>query len=554
MEYRYETGDCRKLLKEVPDSSVRLVVTSPPYNIGKPYGKYKDRIALNDWEELLRDVTREVVRILTPDGSFFLNLSPVPFGKGKEILPLPFIGYQIMKENGLYLRNMITWTFNNMQNCTNRLSGRYENILWGVKDIENYVFHLDDVRIPYITKNDKRLEGGAGRNPTDVWYFDRVNNMTKKKLNLSHPTIYPLPMIVRILKMSSDVGDTVLDPFAGSGTSLVAAKILKRNAIGFEIDGGYKEEAERRLATEGEMDASVFAELFTEAAKAEKFRKAQTDLTTVPETAERAGEEDTMLYQELLDFSRKRLDAFFSNVRIFENQFTWSDFNAACYRHMYAENPGEHPAAVKELKEEIPELKGMCKKCGDFFMPQRNESIPKYDVILGKQHEDLLMGFLAKKLNARIERGDLENRRYPDCAIYDEKGNIAAYFEVKFHGAPFISAKRFTDRYCYEGSATLDYKKIEKQLDIIKREIDVPVYYVHWIEYPCLKGVFYETAEQVEQYINRQHVEFERKKREGDEQKAKENRYYTKMYSPLLAMGSFEEMVEEFSAVLQREM
>lgn len=262
MEYRYETGDCRELLKKVPDGSVRLVVTSPPYNIGKPYGKYRDRIALNDWEELLRDVTREVVRILTPDGSFFLNLSPVPFGKGKEILPLPFIGYQIMKENGLYLRNMITWTFNNMQNCTNRLSGRYENILWGVKDIENYVFHLDDVRIPYITKNDKRLEGGVGRNPTDVWYFDRVNNMTKKKLNLSHPTIYPLPMIVRILKMSSDAGDTVLDPFAGSGTSLVAAKILKRNAIGFEIDGGYKKEAKRRLATEGEMDASVFNELF----------------------------------------------------------------------------------------------------------------------------------------------------------------------------------------------------------------------------------------------------------------------------------------------------
>lgn len=275
MEYRYEIGDCRELLKTVPDNSVKLVVTSPPYNIGKSYGKYKDKIALNDWQEMIREVTKEVVRVLTPDGSFFLNLSPVPVGENKEIIPLPFLGYQIMKENGLYLRNMITWTFNNMQNCTNRLSGRYENILWGVKDLENYVFHLDDIRVPYITKHDKRLEGGIGRNPTDVWYFDRVNNMTKKKLNLSHPTVYPLPMIIRILKMSSNPGDTILDPFAGSGTSLVAAKILGRNAIGFELDAKYKDEIKIRLEIEGNIPASVFDELFSDEIKAEKYRKAQ---------------------------------------------------------------------------------------------------------------------------------------------------------------------------------------------------------------------------------------------------------------------------------------
>lgn len=244
-------GDCREVLKEIPSETVKLVVTSPPYNIGKPYGKYKDKIALNDWEELINEVTKEVHRILTPDGSFFLNLSPVPFGSNKEILPLPFVGYQIMKDNGFYLRNMITWTFNNMQNCVNRLSGRYENILWGVKDINNYVFNLDEIRIPYITKNDKRLDGGKGRNPTDVWYFDRVNNMTKKKLNLTHPTVYPLDMIMRILKMSSNPGDTILDPFVGSGTSLVAAKILGRNGIGIELDESFKKEIQMRLDNEG---------------------------------------------------------------------------------------------------------------------------------------------------------------------------------------------------------------------------------------------------------------------------------------------------------------
>lgn len=278
-EIRIEFGDCRDLLKTVPDSTVTLAVTSPPYNIGKPYGKYKDKIALNDWKQLIDDVTREVYRVLKPDGSFFLNLSPIPFDKDKEILPLPFIGYDIMKNNNFKIRNIITWTFNNMQNCTNRLSGRYENIIWGVKNLDNYIFNLDEIRIPYITQNDKRLEGGIGRNPTDVWYFDRVNNMYKNKLKLTHPTIYPLPMIVRIIKMASNPGDIILDPFAGSGTSLVAAKILKRNAIGFELDANYREECEKRLDTEGNIPASVFEECRSDEEKKNDFHKAISRLT-----------------------------------------------------------------------------------------------------------------------------------------------------------------------------------------------------------------------------------------------------------------------------------
>lgn len=276
---RIEFGDCRELLKTIPDNSVTLVVTSPPYNIGKKYGKYSDKISLDEWKQLINDVTKEIYRILKPNGSFFLNLSPIPLGNDKEILPLPYIGYDIMKENNFKIRNIITWTFNNMQNCTNRLSGRYENIVWGVKDLNNYIFNLDDVRIPYITKNDKRLVGGIGRNPTDVWYFDRVNNMTKKKLDLTHPTIYPLPMIVRILKMSSNVGDTILDPFAGSGTSLVAAKILNRKAIGFELDTKYKKECERRLATEGKIPASTFDEYKNDEDKKKLFSNAIAKFT-----------------------------------------------------------------------------------------------------------------------------------------------------------------------------------------------------------------------------------------------------------------------------------
>lgn len=228
-----------------------------------------------------------------------------------------------------------------MQNCTNRLSGRYENILWGVKNIDNYVFNLNDVRIPYITKNDKRLAEGGGRNPTDVWYFDRVNNMTKKKLNLTHPTIYPLPMIVRIVKMATNPGDIVLDPFAGSGTSLVAAKIMGRSGIGFELDKKYKEECMRRLET-----------------------------------------------------SRPRFDEFFENVRTFENQFCWNEYNEQCYDYFYRNNSYDDLVTVGGAKEAIPEMKEMCSNCAAYFTPKRNESIPQYDVLLGKQIEEEIMPLL----------------------------------------------------------------------------------------------------------------------------------------------------------------
>lgn len=295
MNYQYLLGDCREVLKTIPDKSVNLVVTSPPYNIGKPYGRYSDKIPLNEWKDLIDAVTKEVFRILTPNGSFFLNLSPVPLGSDKEIIPLPFIGYEIMQKNGFALRNMITWTFNNMQNCTNRLSGRYENILWGVKDIKNYIFNLDSVRLPYLTQNDKRLEGGIGRNPTDVWYFDRVNNMTKKKLQLTHPTVYPLSMIVRIIKMATNEGDTILDPFAGSGTSLVAAKILNRNGIGIELDEHYKNEYLRRMETEGQQPASNFDELKPKEKPKNKKNAKQTEAKTITITKKRQAHKEVTL-------------------------------------------------------------------------------------------------------------------------------------------------------------------------------------------------------------------------------------------------------------------
>lgn len=257
-----------------------------------------------------------------------------------------------------------------------------------------------------------------------------------------------------------------------------------------------------------------------------------------------------MLYEELLASCQEKFNDFFKNVPIFENQFTFNEYNSILYKQMYNENSYEQFKTVKELKDVVPELKELCKQCGQFFMPARNKSIPKYDVILGKQHEEALMAFLESKLGAKTCRADLENRSLPDCKILRNDGTVAAYFEVKFHGAPFVSALSCTGRYCYEGSATLDYQKIEKQLSLIKEKLDAPVFYVHWIEYPCLKGIFFETSEQVEEYIHGQHEEFERAKREGDDKKSKQAVYLKKMYSPLLRMGSFEEFLEKLKILL----
>ena len=258
----YTIGECIETMSNMPANSVNTIITSPPYNLDKKYGKYDDNKPFEEWEKLIDDTAKSAIRILKENGSFFLNVSPIPDKKTKEIIPLDAIAYFIFKRNGFYLRNSIVWHFNNMQNCTNRLSGRWESVLWFVKDINNYQFNLDDIRIPYITKNDKRLDGGSGRNPTDTWnfdlpasdfwYFDRVNNMTKNKLGLTeHPCIYPTPMIERIIKMSTKEGDIVLDPFLGSGTTLVASRKLNRIGLGIELDERYSEIIQKRIINEG---------------------------------------------------------------------------------------------------------------------------------------------------------------------------------------------------------------------------------------------------------------------------------------------------------------
>ena len=249
------------------------------------------------------------------------------------------------------------------------------------------------------------------------------------------------------------------------------------------------------------------------------------------------------LYEELLEFSKERINEFFKNVELFEGQFEYNDFNRICLDKMYINNTQENIKTVKELKEEIPELSNMCRKCGAYYVKPRNKSLIKYDLMMGKLFENILIDFLKEKLKINALPADKTNKKYPDCMILKKDRGIAAYFEVKYHSAPFISAINKINRYCYEGSVTLDYKKIINQLEIIESDLERPVFYLHWIDFPCLKGVFFETSEQVKDYILTHGEEICREKREGDEEKNPKSVYLGKFYSPLLQMGDFEEFI-----------
>ena len=249
------------------------------------------------------------------------------------------------------------------------------------------------------------------------------------------------------------------------------------------------------------------------------------------------------MYEDILKLYREKIDDFFKNVSVFENQLTYSQFNKKCFEEMFTKNDKKNPATVKDLKEKIPELKETCKKCGQYYMIPRNKSHIKYDVIMGQLFENILIDYFTNHLKIKALHGDKTNKKYPDCMILGKDKGIVAYFEVKYHCAPFISAINKINRYCYESSATLDLKKVERQLEIIESDIERPVFYIHWIDYPCLKGIFFETSEQVKNELMNEKI-FQRQERDGDLEKSPQSVYREKIYSRLLNMGTIEEFVE----------
>jgi adenine-specific DNA-methyltransferase len=250
-------GDRLELLEEIPDKSARLVVTSPPYNIGK---KYEKRMSFHKYLTSQRDTLRECVRILANDGSLCWQVGN-HIGKDGEVFPLDVFVYRICKRLGLKLRNRIVWSFEHGLHCKRRLSGRYETILWFTKS-DHYVFNLDAVRVPQKYPGKKYFKGAKagqfscnplGKNPGDVWAIPNVkHNHVEKTV---HPCQFPIELVERLVLALTNPNDLVVDPYLGVASAACAAIIHGRRAAGADCVPEYLRIARERikLATAGRL-------------------------------------------------------------------------------------------------------------------------------------------------------------------------------------------------------------------------------------------------------------------------------------------------------------
>ena len=222
------------------DGAFKLIVTSPPYNIGKSYER-KSR--LQDYLAAQSAVIAECVRLLDERGSICWQVGN--YVSNGEIIPLDVLLYPLFAEHGLRLRNRIVWHFGHGLHCTKRLSGRYETINWWTKG-NDYTWHLDPIRVPAKYPNKRHFRGPNagklsgnpnGKNPSDVWEFPNVKNNHPEKT--VHPCQFPVELAERLVLSMTDEGDAVFDPYIGVGSTAIAALKHNRLAYGCDIDREY---------------------------------------------------------------------------------------------------------------------------------------------------------------------------------------------------------------------------------------------------------------------------------------------------------------------------
>jgi len=254
-------ADTLEACKQLPSALFSLIITSPPYNIGK---RYESQVALQEYLDLQREVIEQLSRLLHPQGSICWQVGN--YVDEGEVFPLDIYFYPIFKRLGFKLRNRIVWHFEHGLHASHRFSGRYETLLWFTKG-DDYVFNLDPVRVPskypgkLHFKGEKRgLPSGnpLGKNPSDFWEFlaDEWNtgvwNIPNVKSNhpekTIHPCQFPVELVERCILAMTNEGDWVLDPFAGVGSTLIAAAKNKRKSVGIDRDGDYCAIAKQRVA------------------------------------------------------------------------------------------------------------------------------------------------------------------------------------------------------------------------------------------------------------------------------------------------------------------
>jgi adenine-specific DNA-methyltransferase len=241
-------GDCLELMRRLPNESINLAVTSPPYNIGK---EYEDRLALAAYLDWCENWIKEIYRLSKADGTFWLNLGYMPLEERAKAIPIPYLLWDRIP---FYLIQEVVWHYKAGVAGKKFYSPRNEKFLWYVKSEDNYTFNLDEVRDPNVKypnqkKNGKIKVNPIGKNPSDVWIFSKVTSGMNRssKERTTHPAQFPEAVIERVIKASSNTGDIILDPFMGSGTTAAVALRLNRYVIGFELEESYCDITAQRL-------------------------------------------------------------------------------------------------------------------------------------------------------------------------------------------------------------------------------------------------------------------------------------------------------------------
>jgi adenine-specific DNA-methyltransferase len=241
--------DNLSFMRGLPREAMKLIVTSPPYNIGKAYEK---KNSLDTYLAAQAQVISECVRLLHPQGSLCWQVGNHIASDG-EVFPLDIVLYDTFKSHGLKLRNRIVWHFEHGLHCSKRFSGRYETILWFTKGTD-YTFELDPIRVPSKYPNKRHFKGPKrgelsgnplGKNPGDVWVIPNVkSNHVEKTV---HPCQFPVELVERLVLSMTNPCDSVLDPYMGVGSSLLAAAKHNRIAYGCDIVEDYVEIARQRM-------------------------------------------------------------------------------------------------------------------------------------------------------------------------------------------------------------------------------------------------------------------------------------------------------------------
>lgn len=259
-DYLIKNGDCLTVLRAVEDSKFDLILTSPPYNVGK---SYETKTSIEKYLETQEEIISELVRTLSDRGNLCWQVGN--FVDKGEIFPLDIFYYQIFKKHGLKLRNRIVWHFGHGLHASNRFSGRYETLLWFSKS-DNYIFNLDNVRIPSKYPGKRHFKGPKkgqpsgnplGKNPSDIWeiieqdwdnaMWDIPNVKSNHPEKTVHPCQFPIELVERCVLALTNEGSWVLDPFAGVGSTVIGAIKNNRNGMGIEKEKDYCKIANKRI-------------------------------------------------------------------------------------------------------------------------------------------------------------------------------------------------------------------------------------------------------------------------------------------------------------------